>query len=196
MRAFAGLGFTVALFCAASPGLAQQPQQPRPAAPQRPAPAQPAPSAPAPSTSTRTEILTFDNWTVTCRDGKEPTDKRLCAAELQITQPSNNSNVVVFAWQIGFNNAGALVSVLRFPPGLLLAPGVELKLSGKEPRKLPFTTCEPNRCDAATLMDDALIREIAATEQAEATIYASDGRGLKFTIQPKGFQQALAALRK
>lgn len=161
---------------------------------QRPAPP---PSPQAASPSTRTEILTFDSWAVTCRDATEPSGKRACTAELQIVQAAaNNQNAVVFSWLAGLNPSGAPVSVLRFPSGVLIAPGVELKLSAKEPRKIPFTSCEPARCEAAIVMDDAFIREAAATQTAEATIYASDGRGVKFTINMKGFQQALAIVRK
>lgn len=180
----------------ATTSLAQQrpsvAQQQRPAAPQP----QPAPQGAAPSPSTRTEILTFDSWTVTCRDAAEPAGKRACSAELQIVQTANNQNAVVFSWLMGLNPSGAPVTILRFPSGVLIAPGVELKLAAKDPRKIAFTSCEPSRCDAALVMDDAFARDAAATQQAEATIYASDGRGVKFTINMKGFQQALANVRK
>ncbi len=179
-----------------------QQQQQRPAAP-APRPASPPastqappPAAAASGPSTRTEILTFDSWTVTCRDGREPTDKRACAAELQIVNTANNANQVVFSWLVGLNPAGATVSIMRFPPGVLIAPGVEFKLPEKEARKIPFTICEANRCEAAMVIDDAFIRDVSAAANAEATIYASDGRGVKFTITHKGFSQALAAIRK
>lgn len=163
---------------------------------QRPPPRPAQSAAPAPSPSTRTEILTFDSWVVTCRDGKDEHEKRACSAELQIVQTANNANTVVFSWLMGANAAGALVSVLRFPSGVLIAPGVELKLTPKDVRKIPFTACEPSRCEAAIVMDDAFVRDGAAAQTAEATIYASDGRGVKFTINMKGFQQALANIRK
>ena len=162
--------------------------------PARPRPRQHPP--PAASPSARTEILTFDNWVVTCRDGKDDAEKRVCSAELQIVQTANNASSVVFSWLIGLNAAGAPVSVLRFPSGVLIGPGVELKLLPKDARKIPFTSCEPARCDAAVVMDDGFMRDAAAAQTAEATIYASDGRGVKFTINMKGYQQGLAAIRK
>jgi invasion protein IalB len=173
---------------------AQQPRAFTP--PSQPAPQAPAQTQPAPPASTRTEILTFENWTVTCRDGRDPKDKRVCVGELQISQTSNNVRNVIFAWSMGLNPAGAPVAILRVPPGVLIAPGIDLKLAAGQPRKIPFTLCEPNRCEAALVMDEAFVRDAESGVAAEATIYASDGRGLKFSIVNKGFKQALAAIRR
>lgn len=146
--------------------------------------------------SGRTEILTYDNWTVTCRDSSDAKEKRICSAELNVVQEANGQRRVMLAWIIGLNKEGALTTVIRFPPGVTVAPGVELKFGDKPPRKIPIATCEPAYCEAIAPMDDAIIKDASAIVQAEATVQASDGRQVNFTINMKGFTQALALVRK
>lgn len=155
-----------------------------------------APGSTSAAVSGRTEILTYDNWTVTCRDGATPKDKRICSAELNISQEAGGQRRVVFAWVMGMNKDGVPATAMRFLPGVLVAPGVELKFADKTPRKIPITSCEPTHCEASTTMDDAFIREASALVQAEAVITASDGRLVTFTINMKGFSQAAAAIRR
>ena len=147
-----------------------------------------------PAPSGRTEILTYDNWTVTCRDPSEPKEKRVCNAELVISQEANNQRRPVLSWVISLNKDGASTTV-RFLPGVMIAPGVELKF-GDKTRKLPIVSCEPAYCEAATPMDDLFVKEASGIVQAEAIVQASDGRQVRFTINMKGFGQAFAAVRK
>lgn len=179
---------------AARQAQAGPPRQPPAASP--PAAQAPAPSREqaAPAQPQRTEIVTQDNWTVTCREFAGSPPRRVCSATLQVVQ--TGSNQVLFAWTIGSNEDNKLVSVLEMPPGVLIAPGVELKLARGNVRKAPFLSCEATQCDASIVMDDAFIRDAAATETAEATVYGTDGQGLQFNIPLKGFDKALAGLRR
>jgi invasion protein IalB len=145
----------------------------------------------------RVEILTYDNWTVTCRDGRDPKDKRTCSAELNIYQDAGNGQRrVLFSWVMGMNKDNALASAMRFLPGVQIVPGVELKFADKTPRKIPITSCEPAYCEASTAIDDAFIREASAVVQGEAVVTASDGRQVNFTLNMKGFAPAVAAVRR
>jgi invasion protein IalB len=153
-------------------------------------------STAAPTAAARTEILTYDNWTVTCRDGRDPKEKRVCSAELDIAQEANNSRRVVFAWIVALNKEGVPTTVLNFLPGVMIAPGVELKFADKAPRKIPITSCEPTHCEATISMDEAFARDASAVVQAEAVVQASDGHQVTFTINMKGFASALAIVRK
>lgn len=145
----------------------------------------------------RTEILTYDNWTVTCRDGRDPKEKRVCSAQLDIYQDAGNGQRrVVFSWLMGLNKDNQLTTALRFLPGISIVPGVELKFADKTPRRVPIVSCEPAACEATTPMDDAFMREGSQVIQAEAVVTAADGRQVTFTINMKGFAQAVAAIRR
>src|SRR6185369_5043285 len=146
-------------------------QQRRPAPPE--AQQQTPQEAQATGAQGRTEILTYDNWTVTCRDGRDPKEKRACSAELSIFQESGGQRRAVFAWIMGLNKDGALTSAFRFLPGISIVPGMELKFADKPARRVPITTCEPAACEATTPMDDGFIREASQLVQAEAVVTAS-----------------------
>ncbi len=190
----APIAVALTLSAAVAPALAQQRGMPVPTQAQSASPQQ----AQAPTTAQgRTEILTYDNWTVTCRDGRDPKEKRVCSAELSIFQDAGGGQRrAVFAWIMGLNKDNALTSAFRFLPGISIVPGVELKFADKPARRVPITTCEPSACEATTPMDDGFIREASPVIQAEAIVTASDGRQVTFTINMKGFAQALAAVRR
>ena len=132
-----------------------------------------------------------DNWTVTCRDFA---DKRhTCSATLQVVQ--QQSNQVLFVWILGKNVENKLMSVLQTPTGIVIAPGVDVKFARGPARRAIFVNCDPNRCEATLDMDDALVRDAAAGETAEATVTGTNGQNVKFNLPIKGFDKALAAVR-
>jgi len=183
---------------------------PAPAAPAAPAPAPaPAPLAnpsgdagrdptaatqPPPPIPTRTEILNLDNWVVTCNEFAEGPRKRVCSALLRVVQ--QNSNQTVFSWTVGVENNKQMVAIMQTPTGVLIAPGVELKVGKLPPRKLPFASCDNGRCVATMPMDDMLLREMEVVPTAEAIIQGSQGNTVQFNIQLKGFDRAYAVLSK
>ncbi len=181
---------------APAPQPARPPQparQAQPAQPQQPSAAQQQPAPAPPPAPVKTEILTHDNWRVTCHEFAEGKNKRVCTGVLQVVQ--QNSNQVIFAWTIGQDTEGRLISVFQTPTGITLTPGLELKL-GKSIRKVPFVACEQNRCTASVAMDDAFVREVTAAENAEAIVYGTNGRGVQFGIPLKGVDKAIAASRR
>jgi len=149
----------------------------------------------SPAAQSRTEILTYDNWTVTCRDGVDPKEKRVCSAELVIAQEANNQRRPVFVWILGLNKDGAPTNAWRFVTGLSIPPGLELKFADKS-RKVPIATCDAAFCSATLPVDDAFAKEASALVQSEAVLQTADGRTVTFTINMKGFAQALAAIRR
>jgi len=151
-------------------------------------------AAQATQPSSRTEITTFDGWAVTCRtpDG----GKRACSAQLVITQTDDATKAVVpvFGWVFGLRE-GKVVGVFQLPTGVLIQPGVDVQI-GKETRKLVYSQCAPNGCEAIVPMEDAFNKAVAAVPTVDATIVMLDGRGVKFSINMKGFDRALAEVRK
>ncbi len=183
---------------AARPGSTAQQRQPAPQAQpgaqaQPPQQGQPAQSPPPP-TPTRTEIVRFDHWTVTCAEFAEGPRKRVCSAQLQVTQ--QNTTNVVLAWTIGLNPENQPVNVINTPTGVSIAPGVELRLGKAAVRKLPFVSCEQQRCTATMPLDSTLVRDINAVQTADVVVYAPNGSGVKFNFPLKGFDKAYAELAR
>ncbi len=170
-----------------------QPGSPAQSAQAPAAQGQPA-AAPPPPVPTRTEILNFENWIVTCNEFAEGAHTRKCSAALQIVQP--NSNQVVFNWTIGMDNSKQMITIMQTPTGVLIAPGVELRIGKTPVRKVPFTSCDTGRCVATMTMDTALLREMTSAPSAEAVIQGSQGNTVTFTIQMRGFDKAYTVLSR
>jgi len=186
-------------------------QSPAPArAPRTPAPGQVAPApensraqnatagqAPAPAPPqipTRTEILNFENWAVTCNEFADGPKARRCSALLQILQ--QNTNQIVFTWTVALDERKQPVAVMQTPTGVVIPPGVELRVGKLPSQKIPFASCDTGRCIATTTLDANLLREMTISPTAEAVIQGSQGNTVQFNIQLKGFDRAYAILSR
>jgi invasion protein IalB len=181
-----------------------QTQTPMKPTPQHPA-AQANPAAPAPVPSSaapvRTETITYDAWTVSCRDTVDGKSKKVCSAELPMMMQQQNQRVTVGAWIIAHNNEGALLSLLQTPEidiGVLIAKGVALKIGDGKPHQINYVDCNPQRCEATIPMDETFIRELTAGANGPAaiTFWKTDGTDITMNIQSiKGIDKAIAAVR-
>jgi invasion protein IalB len=160
-----------------------------------PAPAVPSGQAPAtPQVPTRTEILNFENWAVTCNEFADGPKAKRCSALLQILQ--QNTNQIVFTWTVAMDDRKQLVAVMQTPTGVVIPPGVELRVGKLPSQKIPFASCDPGRCIATTTVDANLLREMTTSPTAEAIIQGSQGNTVQFNIQLKGFDRAYAVLSR
>jgi invasion protein IalB len=181
----------------------QTPTRPQPT-PQRPA-AQSSPPAPAAAPSSaapvRTETITYDAWTVSCRDTPDGRSKKICSATLPMVVQQQNQRITVGGWIIAHNNEGALLSLLQTPQidiGVLIAKGVALKIGEGRVHQINYVDCNPQRCEATMPMDDTFIRELMAGANGPAaiTFWKTDGAEFTINIQSiKGIDKAIAAVR-
>ena len=156
-------------------------------------PPQPQAAAPAARSPQRTEIVKFDNWTVTCLEYPEGTPKKTCAAQLQVQQ--SGSNQVLLAWTVSLNDSKQFVTLLQTPTGVSIPSGVELQPEKAGKRKLSYESCEPARCTSTLPIDAALLRELSTAPTAQVVIFAVNGQSVQFNIPIKGFDKASAHLR-
>ena len=153
-------------------------------------------AAPEPPKIRRTETIVDDNWTVTCTQTDQSGAKRQCAAVLKIVETDKNGGQrVVFTWVIG-RQEGKLVSAISVPTGVQIPPGMEVKVGEKEPRKLAYSICQPDHCEAVLPLEEPALKSLSAAPTTEITIHAVNGAAAKFTVNMKGFVQAMADLGK
>jgi invasion protein IalB len=150
-----------------------------------------------PAAPVRTETITYDAWTVSCRYAA----KKVCSATLPMVAQQQNQQITVGAWIIARNNQGGLVSLVQTPQiniGVLLIKGMELKLGKGKPHKIGYVACNPQRCEGTMPMDDAVIREAIASVNNPVAISFWKADGAEFTINIqsiKGIDKAIAAVR-
>jgi invasion protein IalB len=179
----------------ADPAAAQTQKPPPKAAEPAPPTTTAAPPAPPAAKIRRTETVVDDNWTVTCAETDQPNTKPRCVAQLKIVQTENNTQRVIFTWVIGAQ-AGKPVSVLSMPSGVRIPPGVQVSAGDKEIQKVSFSICQPDHCEAVIPMDEALVKTLSAAPTTDVTVYAVNGNAVKFSVNMKGFEQALPAVIK
>jgi invasion protein IalB len=154
-------------------------------------------NAQAPSTPkiVRTETITYDNWTVSCAYLDRRGAKPRCSAVLRIAEKINNVPRVIFTWIIG-EQKSKIVSVLSMPPGVLIAPGVDVKIGADSVKTYSYSLCASDHCEAIVPMSATIIAQLKRAPTVEVTIIGLRGQSVKFTVKTKGFQQAFAALTK
>ena len=157
---------------------------------------QPADKTAEPAKIRRAETIVDDNWTVTCALTDQSGAKKQCSAILRIAQTDKNgAQHIVFSWVLGHQD-GKLESILSVPSGVLIQPGVEVKIGDKETRKLIYSLCQPDHCESVLPLDEMMVKGLSAAATTEVTIYAVNGATAKFTVNMKGFAQAIADLGK
>ena len=165
--------------------------QPQPAA-QQPPPATAEAPAPAPGPKPwRTEILNFDNWSVTCQDFREPAPRRNCQAQMQVVR--QGSQQVILTIVVAGDDKNVYRAAVSTPTGVAIQPGVDLAIGGQT-RKIPFDTCEPARCTAVVVVDEKLVKDMSAGADIDATMVSNGGAAVKMSFSSKGFDKAWAAL--
>ena len=134
---------------------------------------------------------------MTCALTDQSGAKKQCSAVLRIAQADKNgAQRVVFSWVLG-RQEGKLESVFSVPPGVLIQPGVVRSRSARsETRKLVYSLCQSDHCESVLPLDEVMVKGLSAASTAEVTISLVNGASAKFTVNLKGFAQALADLGK
>ncbi len=145
----------------------------------------------------KTEITTFESWSVNCDNRGTPPATRRCLAKTSVvdaTGPAAGSTKVVLNLTIGKSDLGRWRIWIQSPTSLVLNPGVNLALGKNAPRRLEPTSCEPSSCLAEAPFDPAFAAEMSNADTAVVTwttLHSGDAR-VEFGL--KGAKAALAHL--
>ena len=145
----------------------------------------------------RTESKAVDAWQVVCNFGKN-NQKLGCAAILKITQKiaaktdkDKPQDSVVMLWQIGKGHDGSYVSSIQTPTGVLIKPGVQLKLASVHGVTLTYVACDSSACTAGAVLDDNLLQQAKKAQTAEIILQSIDGKAYTYSFSPKGIDKAI-----
>lgn len=145
----------------------------------------------------RTESKAVDAWQVNCNFGKN-NQKLGCSAILKITQKiaaktdkDKPQDSVVMLWQIGKGSDGRYVSSIQTPTGVLIKPGVQLKLASVHGVTLTYVACDSSACTAGAVLDDNLLQQAKKAQTAEIVLQSIDGKAYTYSFSPKGIDKAI-----
>ena len=149
------------------------------------------------------EAKTYDNWTYRCElaqqnDQKKDAaagrgDKKQCAIVQNLVLKQGGQTVmrVVVGLAPEQNQPFALFTL---PLGVILPPGVALKIDEADPLEFPYEICQPDGCKAVLKLDDATIDKLKKGGKAEVSFHGAGRREVKVPLSLKGFGTAFAAL--
>ncbi len=133
------------------------------------------------------------DWQIVCKDPPPGSKSGVCALVQSVTaEDKNNIGLTVYFQK--FTNGTRVLRVFA-PLGVLLPPGLGLKIDDKDVGHAPFLRCHNFACYAQVVVEDTLVEQLKTGKTAIFIIFQTEEAGIGIPISLKGFPEALAALQ-
>jgi invasion protein IalB len=132
------------------------------------------------------------DWQVVCKPPPPGAKNEACAL-VQSVAAEDRNNVGLTVYFQKFSNGTRVLRVFA-PLGVLLPPGLGLKIDGKDVGNAPFLRCHNFACYAQVVVEDKLVEQLKNGKTAVFIIFQTEEAGIGIPISLAGFAQALAAL--
>lgn len=132
------------------------------------------------------------DWQIVCKAPPAGSSKEVCALVQSVTAEDRN-NVGLTVYFQKFSNGTKVLRVFA-PLGVLLPPGLGLKIDNKDVGHAPFLRCHSFACYAQVVAEDKLIDQLKTGKSAIFIIFQTEEAGIGIPISLAGFKEALPAL--
>lgn len=132
------------------------------------------------------------DWQIVCKAPPAGANKEVCALVQSVTAEDRN-NVGLTVYFQKFSNGTRVLRVFA-PLGVLLPPGLGLKIDNKDVGHAPFLRCHSFACYAQVVAEDKLIDQLKTGKSAIFIIFQTEEAGIGIPISLAGFKDALPAL--
>jgi len=133
------------------------------------------------------------DWQIVCRAPPPGAKNEICAIVQSVTAEDRN-NVGLTVYFQRFSDGRRVLRVFA-PLGVLLPPGLGLKIDNKDVGHAPFVRCNTFACYAQVVVDAPLVEQLKNGKSAVFIIFQSEEAGIGIPISLAGFGQALNGLR-
>jgi invasion protein IalB len=133
------------------------------------------------------------DWQVVCRPPPAGAKNEVCALVQSVTAEDRN-NIGLTVYFQKFSDGKRVLRVFA-PLGVLLPPGLGLKIDDKDVGHAPFVRCHNFACYAQVVVEPPLIEQLKTGKTAVFIIFQTEEAGIGIPISLAGFSQALAALQ-
>jgi invasion protein IalB len=133
------------------------------------------------------------DWQVVCKPPAAGSKVETCALVQSVTAEDRN-NVGLTVYFQKFSNGTKVLRVFA-PLGVLLPPGLGLKIDDKDVGHAPFLRCHTFACYAQVVVEDKLVDQLKNGKNAIFVIFQTEEAGIGIPISLAGFAPALAALK-
>lgn len=132
------------------------------------------------------------DWQVVCKDPPPGAKAGVCALVQSVTAEDRN-NIGLTVYFQKFSNGTRVLRVFA-PLGVLLPPGLGLKIDDKDVGHAPFLRCHNFACYAQVVVEDPLIEQLKTGKTAIFIIFQTEEAGIGIPISLTGFSEALGSL--
>jgi invasion protein IalB len=132
-------------------------------------------------------------WQVVCKDPPPGAKNGVCALVQSVTA-EDRDNIGLTVYFQRFSNGTRVLRVFA-PLGILLPPGLGLKIDDKDVGHAPFQRCHTFACYAQVVVDDALVEQLKTGKTAIFIIFQTEEAGIGIPISLAGFKEALEELK-
>lgn len=133
------------------------------------------------------------DWQVVCKAPAAGSKLETCALVQSVTAEDRN-NVGLTVYFQKFSDGSRVLRVFA-PLGVLLPPGLGLKIDDLDVGHAPFLRCHTFACYAQVVAEDKLVEQLKTGKNAIFIIFQTQEAGIGIPISLKGFAPALAALK-
>lgn len=134
----------------------------------------------------------YGDWQVVCKPPPAGSKVEVCALVQSVTAEDRN-NVGLTVYFQKFSNGTRVLRVFA-PLGILLPPGLGLKIDDKDVGHAPFLRCHNFACYAQVVLEDKLIEQLKTGKTAIFIVFQTEEAGIGIPISLAGFAKALDAL--
>ena len=138
-------------------------------------------------------IAQHGDWQVVCKPPPPGSKDKVCALVQSVTAEDRNNVGLTVYFQV-FSNGTRVLRVFA-PLGILLPPGLGLKIDGKDVGNAPFLRCHSFACYAQVVVKDELTKQLSTGKSAIFVIFQTEEAGIGIPISLEGFAKGLAALQ-
>jgi len=138
-------------------------------------------------------IAQYGDWQVVCREPPPGSKKKVCALVQSVTA-EDRANVGLTVYFQKFSNGTQVLRIFA-PLGVLLPPGLGLKIDGQDIGHAPFLRCHTFACYAQVVVEESLIKRLATGKTAIFIIFQAEEAGIGIPISLAGFQKGLDTLK-
>ena len=150
-------------------------------------------AASAQTTEDGTVKAQHGDWQVVCKPPPPGSKAEACALVQSVTAEDRN-NVGLTVYFQKFSDGRRVLRVFA-PLGVLLPPGLGLKIDDKDVGHAPFLRCHSFACYAQVVLEDATIERLKTGKTAIFIIFQTEEAGIGIPISLAGFKDALAQLK-
>lgn len=142
------------------------------------------------------DVTRSGDWEVACQDIEQNGQKaKTCEMRQILVQKETQKEWLRIA--VSFN-PGAPKPVLRIftPLGVLLPPGMEIKIDTAKPLRVQYAVClsRPPRCLVARPMEDKFVNQLKAGNGGTITFFLPNNKKVAAPFSLKGFTKAYNSL--